>query len=78
MGIKRAPHGENNRALQSRRGVRAGEEAAAQGERQGPTAGPVLGAYKGIPIAHSRDFRYNQTEVTKPKTTGANTGFQVL
>lgn len=45
MGI-RAPHGENNRALQSREGMRAGEGADFfGGERQGPTTGPVLGAF---------------------------------
>lgn len=58
-GDKESTAWRNNRALQSRRGCVLGEgEAAAQGERQGPTTGPVLGA-ASIPIAHSRDFRYN-------------------
>ena len=42
-----------------------GGEAAAQGERQGPKTGPVLGAARFIPIAHSRDFRYNPNRSDK-------------
>lgn len=80
MGIKRAPHGENNRALQSREGVCVlGEGGGCTGWEA--TAGPVLGVLPGsIPIAHSRDISdIIQTEVTKPKTTGSkHTEEQVL